>query len=293
MSQGRSMRDVLRLNVAGEAECAVLRSTLCIVEDSMLCSRFSGRWDDSLEKDDQGRFFIDFAANLFLPLLDFLRQKAIEDPYPSSWSGDPPLPKVPEDKLQDFNRMAKYYGVDVLGVRPFSWLRMRGVQQLPGEFIMKTGPDLGHFQAGAIASVSEASFIVRKTSPEKDWYHDTFRLGLVTESKFDSWVKQGSDLGPFNEPWLSEDLISPMLPFSTSSLLLDKFGRAQDSYKVRLELRGDLMLLSVVGDGFDHTVRQALPARRSKEPLYVLALLTYGWIELGPTPTNSPQCSYA
>ena len=50
--------EVLHLNVGGDLT-AVLRRTLTSVEGSMLASRFSGRWDDSLERDRDGNFFID------------------------------------------------------------------------------------------------------------------------------------------------------------------------------------------------------------------------------------------
>lgn len=41
--------DVLTLNVGGTC-MSVLRRTLTTVEGSMLAARFSGRWDDSLDK---------------------------------------------------------------------------------------------------------------------------------------------------------------------------------------------------------------------------------------------------
>ena len=41
--------DVLTLNVGGVC-MSVLRRTLTTVEGSMLAARFSGRWDDSLDK---------------------------------------------------------------------------------------------------------------------------------------------------------------------------------------------------------------------------------------------------
>jgi hypothetical protein len=36
-------------------------------EGSMLAAKFSGRWDDSLEKDAHGNFFIDEPVELFQP----------------------------------------------------------------------------------------------------------------------------------------------------------------------------------------------------------------------------------
>lgn len=43
----------------------------------MLASKFSGRWDESLEKTPEGRFFIDQSIDLFLPLIDYLRGVAL------------------------------------------------------------------------------------------------------------------------------------------------------------------------------------------------------------------------
>lgn len=66
--------DVLHLNVGGSTNFAVLRRTLTHFENSMLATRFSGRWDDSLEKDKDGNFFVDQDPEVFVLLLNFLRQ---------------------------------------------------------------------------------------------------------------------------------------------------------------------------------------------------------------------------
>jgi len=68
--------DSLYLNVGGEQNIAVRRSTLTQYEDSLLAATFSGRWDDSLEKDSRGNFFIDQDPQNFQLLLSFLRAKA-------------------------------------------------------------------------------------------------------------------------------------------------------------------------------------------------------------------------
>jgi hypothetical protein len=75
----KSPSDVLHLDVGGTC-IAVLRRTLTSVEQSMLSSRFSGRWDESLEKDRDGNFFIDQPIELFLPMVNYLRAKACETP---------------------------------------------------------------------------------------------------------------------------------------------------------------------------------------------------------------------
>mmetsp|Transcript_6502 Transcript_6502/g.9628 ORF Transcript_6502/g.9628 Transcript_6502/m.9628 type:complete len:350 (-) Transcript_6502:205-1254(-) len=100
--------DVLHLNVGGTILC-VLRRTLTQIEGSMLSIKFSGRWDDAIEKDRDGNYFIDQPIELFRPLLNFLRAKAIETPLA------PPAqpPDFGEDKRTfiDFIRLVEFYGL--------------------------------------------------------------------------------------------------------------------------------------------------------------------------------------
>lgn len=106
--------DVLTLNVGGTI-ISVLRRTLTQVEGSMLASRFSGRWDKSLEKDKDDRFFIDQDPDLFTVLLSHLRDRA------NQTQGGAAL--RPKFALEDwhrkiaFDRMLDYYGL-TLGVYP-------------------------------------------------------------------------------------------------------------------------------------------------------------------------------
>ena len=103
----KSPSDVLHLNVGGSL-IGVLRRTLTLVEGSMLASRFSGRWDDSIEKDRDGNFFIDQPIELFQPMINYLRAKACETPL------GPPLksPHLKDYEMrQDFYRMVEYFGM--------------------------------------------------------------------------------------------------------------------------------------------------------------------------------------
>jgi len=106
MSDGKSYRDVLVLNLGGEKTVSVQRGTLCAVPNSMLASSFSGRWDDSLARTDGGAFLIDFDPDLFLPLLCNLRMKRIAD-------HDNPVeePEVNKKRLPEFKRMLSHYGL--------------------------------------------------------------------------------------------------------------------------------------------------------------------------------------
>lgn len=106
MTKGSS-DDILQLNIGGERDTSILRSTLCAVEGSMLAATFSGRWDEQCPKDANGRYFVDYPASLFDPLLDYLREVKMAGP------GEMPAwpPPVPEERLRLFEKMADYYGV--------------------------------------------------------------------------------------------------------------------------------------------------------------------------------------
>lgn len=65
--------DVIQLNVGGRTNIAVLRNTLTQFEDSMLAAKFSGRWDDSMEKDRDGNVFVEEDPDNFAMLIKFLR----------------------------------------------------------------------------------------------------------------------------------------------------------------------------------------------------------------------------
>jgi len=98
--------DVLKLSIGGEKTVSVQRGTLCAVEGSMLASSFSGRWDSSLPRDQEGAYHVDFDPDIFMPLLTFLRAKRIEDP------SDPAVMVSPKDRYREFVRMLKYYGME-------------------------------------------------------------------------------------------------------------------------------------------------------------------------------------
>jgi hypothetical protein len=102
-----SPMDVLHLNIGGTGT-TVLRRTLTSVPGSMLASKFSGRWDDSIEKDKDDNFFIDEEFSLFHPMLKYLRNKAHGiDQYPL----DSPTHLGVGNTTQDFYRMVEYYGM--------------------------------------------------------------------------------------------------------------------------------------------------------------------------------------
>jgi BTB/POZ domain len=111
--------DVLHLNVGGSKQIAVFRSTLMCLEGSMLATRFSGRWDDILEKDRDGNFFIDQPADLFVPMIEFLQCKAKETLQPFSSS----FPSIEDfggsfGRFKKFVEMVEYYGMTSIVLPP-------------------------------------------------------------------------------------------------------------------------------------------------------------------------------
>ena len=106
MMAGRTPGDVLALNCGG-TKIQVLRKTLTQYDKSMLAARFSGRWDDSIEKDAEGAFFIDQPPELMIPLINFLRARAIETP---GTIVPPPEAGAPLDSERMID-MIEYFGM--------------------------------------------------------------------------------------------------------------------------------------------------------------------------------------
>jgi len=97
--------DVISLNVGGKLmDCK--RSTLCQVEGSLLASMFSGLWEEQLERDKQGRFFLEFNPNCFCKVLDWLRSKRIESPDRPA-----PLPVIAKDLTAEYHSLVSYLGL--------------------------------------------------------------------------------------------------------------------------------------------------------------------------------------
>jgi len=72
--------DIIEINVGYEMILGSKRSTLCLAEGSMFSNMFSGRWDDALTRDKEGRVFIDEDPELIKIIVNFLREKKREDP---------------------------------------------------------------------------------------------------------------------------------------------------------------------------------------------------------------------
>ena len=79
---------------------------------STLAAWFSGRWEDCLDRDDQGRTFLDFDPDLFKHILSFLRSCAIC----SNADARPSLEGVDATKQKAFTDLVKFLALeDYLG----------------------------------------------------------------------------------------------------------------------------------------------------------------------------------
>ena len=97
--------DIISLNVGGQ-KFTTTRSTLCQVEGSLLSTMFSGRWEDSLKRNQDGEVFFDFNPQYFGYILEYLRTKKIATPEKPA-----KLPKVSPDDWQNFTTLVEYLGL--------------------------------------------------------------------------------------------------------------------------------------------------------------------------------------
>ena len=65
--------DIVYLNVGGRTGIAVQRSTLTSIKKSLLGAKFSKNWEDGLDRDKDGNIFVDQDPDLFLVLINYLR----------------------------------------------------------------------------------------------------------------------------------------------------------------------------------------------------------------------------
>ena len=71
---------------------------------SALAARFSGNWEQCLDRDDQGRIFLDFDPQLFQHILSYLRFRATQsDPHTN-----PRLPAVESNQLAAYMNLIDY-----------------------------------------------------------------------------------------------------------------------------------------------------------------------------------------
>jgi len=177
--------DVVDLNIGGQIHCSVKRATLCQVEQSALGSMFSGRWEGSMERDSAGRVFIDCEPELFMPLINYLRQRSIQDP-----SEPAEAPDVPAQRLASFKRMLTYYGMlDTVWPRPEGkWELGWGHLTIDDEQRTITVNAQGDsYQAAAFNTVRVQcsprlthKLRISKLRNDAPWFYDSVAFGVVS-----------------------------------------------------------------------------------------------------------------
>eukprot|EP01023_Acetabularia_acetabulum_P027976 TRINITY_DN26475_c0_g1_i1.p2 TRINITY_DN26475_c0_g1~~TRINITY_DN26475_c0_g1_i1.p2 ORF type:complete len:306 (-),score=50.62 TRINITY_DN26475_c0_g1_i1:167-1084(-) len=99
---------IVDLNVGGTF-VSTCRSTLCLLEGSKLSQMFdSEEHFRSLLRDSQGRIFLDYDPEVFLPIVNYLRRRKI--------CGKTESPTVPEGKRSGFDEL-----VVSLGLQAYLW----------------------------------------------------------------------------------------------------------------------------------------------------------------------------
>ena len=67
---------------------------------------FSGRWEDSVERDQGGAVFFDFNPQYFGVILDYLRAKKI-----TTQENPATVTKIPADQAKNFNILVEHLGL--------------------------------------------------------------------------------------------------------------------------------------------------------------------------------------
>jgi hypothetical protein len=99
--------DIIEIDAGGKIIKA-LRSTLCLVApDTMFSYTFSGRWEDTLIRDDRGRVFLDHDPELIELIVNFLRTKKIENQSSKTIKSS----KIPDGKKDEFESLLHYFGL--------------------------------------------------------------------------------------------------------------------------------------------------------------------------------------
>ena len=98
--------DIISINVGGEVFLQAHRDTLCLASGSMFANIFSGRWEGSCARDDQGRVFLDHDPEFIRWIVHHLRIKKTEDP-----SRPVAAPLIPADKRPAFHSLLHYFGL--------------------------------------------------------------------------------------------------------------------------------------------------------------------------------------
>eukprot|EP00929_Paragymnodinium_shiwhaense_P033159 TRINITY_DN18257_c0_g1_i1.p1 TRINITY_DN18257_c0_g1~~TRINITY_DN18257_c0_g1_i1.p1 ORF type:complete len:374 (+),score=81.39 TRINITY_DN18257_c0_g1_i1:89-1210(+) len=111
-----NLGDVVKLNIGGEVKVETRRRVLCQAEHSFLCTLFSGRWEEQVTRDEEGRVFLDFSPEVFMPLLRHLREREMAGPDDFI-----DAPDIPDHAEGEFRKMLRYLGLEDYLATVWAW----------------------------------------------------------------------------------------------------------------------------------------------------------------------------
>lgn len=158
----------------------------------MLASKYSGRWDDQLERDEEGQIFIDFPPHLFEPLVTLLRARLGETkpdwevpaPTPDYFGGD-------ERRYRSFLAMLEYYGI----FEAFYPVRIRTLlADMQGDPDQERFPQLFVSSGVQFKTVAAVFFLLEPTLP--GYRISSYEIEVIKNQS------HGNDEGPHSNPGL-------------------------------------------------------------------------------------------
>ncbi|KAL0055218.1 hypothetical protein WJX82_008914 [Trebouxia sp. C0006] len=100
--------DIIDIINIGGTIVSTKRSTLTQAKGSSLAARFSGRWEQCLDRDAQGRVFLDFDPFCFQIVLTYLRARCMDN----TLGRMTPSPAVTSEKEHEYQGLIKYLGLE-------------------------------------------------------------------------------------------------------------------------------------------------------------------------------------
>ena len=177
--------DIVKINAGGEIiHCH--RRTLCLAEGSMFSNLFSGRWDDSWARDEEGRIFLDHDPELIKLIVNFLRFQQIKDPSKPKIS-----PRVPQEKAMEFSCLLEYFGLS-------SFFRSPGYRWNHGEIevvqpgVQKVGTSFaGNGQSTSLTRDSSTGHHFVACKPALSKFEDSWWKITIDVLRSGGWVYFG------------------------------------------------------------------------------------------------------
>eukprot|EP00979_Chaetoceros_neogracilis_P003672 scaffold652_cov188-Chaetoceros_neogracile.AAC.18 len=202
------LSDIIRLNVRG-TEMFARRDTLTVVKSSRLEALFSGRWENQLLRDDQGRVFMDVDPKSFKKILEYLYMVKISE------NGDAPsMSKVDESKKDMFDLYLDFF-------------KLQSEEQITSKASLPN-------QASVVSTSTDQKEMLAKMKQELD----TIEKALENEESFVAFfTKDHNDGGS-----TTDESVSSEISFSTSHL---QRRRPASNGIINLYLNGDIVAYRV------------------------------------------------